>query len=311
MQFVYLIMTHQNPAQISRLVHAVLSTSRDGWVLLLHDRKGCSLQAMPWRHDPRVSVVASPVDVVRGEFSQVEAYLHALKFLQTAPRPWDWMVCLSGQDYPVRPTRETEEFLASAPYAAFLHYWPVGGAGDVWRPRQGRIRYHYRYYALPGWAAPLLRLMKWTHSLQGLWRVFLTYAPKIGVRVRRLPFGDDLRLHGGFAWHYLRRECVDYIIDFCRRRPDVVEHYRHCIAPDESFVPTVLANAAAIRICNDNRRYVDWSESQDGRPRVLTSRDLPAMCREAYDFARKFDPQVDAAVLDALDRRIAPGASGG
>jgi hypothetical protein len=304
-KFCYLIMTHQNGAQIARLVRTVIASSRDGWVLLLHDRKGVSLQDVPDLDDPRVVVLTAPFDIHRGEFSQVEAYLYALGWLQRCARPWHWLVYLSGQDYPVRPVWETEQMLADSPCDAFLHYWEVGGANDVWRPRQGQIRYAYQYRRLPDWTAPLLRALKWTHGMQDRWRVFQTYGAYIGTRAKTLPFGPRFKLYGGYTWHYLRRECADYVLEFQHARPDILAHYRRCMAPDESFLPTVLANAGLFRLCNDNRRYVDWRNSTAGRPRVLTIDDLPSMCTDAYDFARKFDTRVDSRVLDQLDRRIA------
>jgi hypothetical protein len=54
---------------------------------------------------------------------------------------------------------------------------------------------------------------------------------------------------------------------------------------------------------NDDLRYVDWSEGGPS-PRVLTSYDLERMVRSSALFARKFDPRVDAAVIDALDAHI-------
>lgn len=305
MKFCYLIMTHQNAAQIARLVSTVLASSRDGWVLLLHDRKGCSLRDVKGLDDARVVVLTAPIDIHRGEFSQVEAYLYGLDWLQSCARPWEWLVSLSGQDYPVRPLWETEQLLAGSHYGAYLHYWEVGGANDVWRAHQGRIRYFYQYRRLPDWAAPLLRALKWTHGIQDRWRVFTTYGAHLGTRARKLPFGPRFKLYGGYTWHYLRRECADHVLEFRHARPEVIAYYRRCMVPDESFLPTVLGNSNLFRICNDNRRYVDWHNSRAGRPRVLTTDDLPAMCTDAYDFARKFDPQVDTRVLDQLDRRIA------
>jgi hypothetical protein len=48
---------------------------------------------------------------------------------------------------------------------------------------------------------------------------------------------------------------------------------------------------------------VDWSEG-GASPRVLTSFDLDRLVRSSALFARKFDPRVDAAVIDALDAHI-------
>jgi hypothetical protein len=304
MQFCYLIMTHRNAAQIARLIQVILESSPNGWILVVHDPNGCSLAGAPWLSSPRVVLMLN-AGVYRGEFSQVQAYLGGLERALRSERPWDWLLYLTGQDYPLRSPRETERFLANTPYEVFLRHWEVGSSGDIWLPQQARIRYHYRYYMWPRWTLPLLRALKWTHSLQKQMRVFMTYGAHIGWRSRTLPFGADLRLFGGYVFHYMRRECAEHVMAFCRERADVVEHYRGTMVPDESFLPTIFGNSG-FRISNENRRYIVWERnSPEGHPRRLGGRDLADMCKEGYDFARRFDLEFDAEVLDALDRRIA------
>lgn len=305
MQFCYLIRTHQEPAQIRRLVGAILRTTRAGWVLLLHDRGGCSLQREHWlQGDTRIVVMTTRVAVRRGEFSALATYLEALAALRSAARGYDWLIHLSGQDYPLRPLHAVEADLERAPWDAFLDFWETQGPANRWQPRQAVDRYHYQYRRLPEWIAPALRALKWTHSLQPFFRVHTTYGANLGIRAGKLPFGPALRLMGGSEWHYLRRGCVDYLLGYCESHPELIAHYRRTVAPDESLVPTVLCNAPRLRVCPDNRRYIDWRGCVDGRPRVLTLADLPALSGGKYDFARKFDARVDARILDALDERL-------
>jgi hypothetical protein len=55
---------------------------------------------------------------------------------------------------------------------------------------------------------------------------------------------------------------------------------------------------------DDDLRYADFTGSRDGRPRTLAADDLPAITGGSHYFARKFDLQGDARVLDLLDARI-------
>lgn len=306
MEFCHLIMTHRDPPQIARLVRAILSTSTNSWVLLLHDRKGCRLEDEPWLQDPRIVFLRSSVDVSRAEFSMVESFLLGLEYLMKCGRAWEWIVYLSGQDYPVRPVSMTEADLEQSEFDAYLSLWQVGGREDPWRPQQGRIRYHYRYRKLPAGMRPILRALKWTHSLQSWFRVFTTYGAHVGFRSRDIPFGPQLRLFGGSQWGYLRRSAVKYLLEFCRERADVVNHYRATISPDESLVVTVLGNASGLKVSFKNRRFAEFPRnSPAGHPRIVTVEDYPELCSGRYDFARKFDPAVDSRILDLLDARIA------
>jgi hypothetical protein len=310
MSVCYLVRTHRNPAQIQRLITRLLQGSRDGFIVIMHDRDGCVLDLEPsLLRGGRLEVLRTNEGVYRGEFSMFAAYLQAIRWLEGSGRSYEWLVHLSGQDYPLRSILEIERDLEAAPYDAFVDCWRVGGPDDRWRRHQGPMRYHYHYRRFPDWMRPVLRALKWTHSIQRSFRVFLTYGAHFGRRCRSLPFGEQLPLMGCSDWHNLRRKCVQYVLAWMGEHPEVLEHYRLCISPEESFIATVLCNAPHLRICRDNRRYIDWRDPIDAHPRTLTMEDLGALTSGRHDFARKFDIDVDANVLDALDRRIAPDES--
>ena len=48
-------------------------------------------------------------------------------------------------------------------------------------------------------------------------------------------------------------------------------HLHRTVAPCEAMVQTVLVNSGRFELCQDNRRYTDFAESRDGRPRTLIS----------------------------------------
>jgi hypothetical protein len=53
-------------------------------------------------------------------------------------------------------------------------------------------------------------------------------------------------------------------------------------------------------IVTENVHYVDWTQGGTS-PKILTVDDLPALRATPKLYARKFDADVDAAVLDAID----------
>ena len=55
-------------------------------------------------------------------------------------------------------------------------------------------------------------------------------------------------------------------------------------------------------------RYVDFSGSRYGRPRVLGEADFQTLADPRFYFARKFDASRDERILDRLDGRIFGGA---
>ena len=301
----YLILTHRNRAQVTRLCRAILSTSDASWIYLLQDV--AAPQAGGATDLPRGRVIEgrTRLPVERGRLSMVEAFLDGLRFVRSHDPECEWLVFLSGQDFPLRPAADIERDLSNTPADALVRHWRVGSAESPWRPQQGRIRYHYQYRRLPDRFRLALRAMKWTHNIQQRWRVFTTYGADLGLRSRWLPFGPGLELHGGSPWCSLRRTAIDYLLEFCDRRRDVVDYYRRTMAAEESLVHTCLANAPAdrIRLCGDHRRYVS-AFGAGGHPRVLTIEDLPTLVASGCDFARKFDIEVDDAVVRRLEDRL-------
>jgi hypothetical protein len=232
-----------------------------------------------------------------------------VELLRREAADYDWLVYLSGQDYPTQPLARSEARLLASDADGFLRFWPALGPEAAWgRRRQGFVRYYYRYRDAPPWSAPLLRLLKALNGVQALVHVHLVYGRRLGVRLRRTPFDAGRVCYGGWQWTTLRRACAEHLVDAARGGdPELVEHFRRTICPDEAFAQTVLVNSGRFRLVDDSRRYADSRGSRDGRPRLLGSGDLDLITGGAYDFARKFDPAHDPRVLDLLDERLAPG----
>ena len=70
--------------------------------------------------------------------------------------------------------------------------------------------------------------------------------------------------------------------------------------PDETFFHTILCSSPlADRIVNDDLRLIDWSDPAE-RPHIFRARDFDEL-KCAHDlFARKFDPTVDAEVIERV-----------
>jgi len=81
----------------------------------------------------------------------------------------------------------------------------------------------------------------------------------------------------------------------------VADHYRFRDFPDEWYLHTILCNSD-LKLSKDHWRYIDWNTPKGLK--ALTMEDLPNLRKSTAHFARKFDPAVDAEVLDTLDAEI-------
>jgi hypothetical protein len=301
----YLVQSHRRPEQVARLVRTLKAGSPGAVVHVSHDGTSApfdaatltALTAMP-------GVLVRPAAGGYGDFSHVRRYLDAVADLVDEGLAVDWVVNLTGQDYPVRPLAVAEAELATGGADGYLEHFPaLDPRRGAWPVRRARSRYlfgHRRIAALSPTAQRRLRPLQAVNRVQPFVRVHVSYGLTVGVR-RRSPFGPGLELYGGSAYSSLSWRCVAYLREFCAARPDVVRYYERVLSPEESMFQTILVNSGRFRLVDDCRRYFDFRGSTLNHPRVLGLDDVPRALASGADFARKFD---DPAVLDALDAHL-------
>jgi hypothetical protein len=313
----YYLQTHTRPAQVTRLVKVIKEGSSAGVVLISHDAAGPGLDIPQLEALPRVHVLTRPGGY--GDFSHLDRYFAAVDWLDSHGVEFDWLENMTGQDYPLRPIAAIEDALARSAVDGYLQYAPVfpghtppGTDNDVapqfrlCSPFDAAMRYQYRHWRF---GRPTLAKQRGLRPLMALdwmqpWvRVSLAFCT-IGVRQRRTVFNDDFVCYGGSFFCTLSAPAVHYARRFARDNPDIVAFFRTVLAPDEVFLHTVLVNSGEFRFEPDAKRYIDFSKSRNNHPKTLGVADLDAMLASGAHWARKFDPEHDAEVLDMLDRHV-------
>jgi len=299
----WFIQSHRDPEQVYRLVRTLRQGSR-GSIVVQHNFAGCHLDWAPLAGLPNTHLLAASGPQIRAHFScQVQPYLDLIDWLERESVPYDWLVNISAQDYPVTPVPRIESFLGEARCDGFIRHWDVLSPASPWSQRKARARYWHRYRRLPP------GIEKALHSVRLLTKVlpihfYLDYGPYVGVRLFKTPFSPTFRCYGGWAWFSLRRSAVLYLRDFLASHPEVDRHFHSVITPEECLVQTVLANSGRFDLVDDDFRYIDYSRATRGSPRTLTVADIPLLASGRYHFARKFDYGVDREVLDRIDREL-------
>lgn len=305
MTVAYLIHTHAKSDQVLRLVRTIKASSPGSLVVVDHAQPGEPLDVQALTALPGVHYRVG--DAGYGDWSFLQRWLDSVAYLADNSLHYDWLVTLSGQDYPLVPLPRAEAELADSGADAFIEHFPVLSPQEShWPVHRGRSRYWFKHRRLARLSARQQRRLHWLQAVnfvQPLVRIHVSFGLSFGRRVRT-PFTEELQCYGGSAWTTLTRACVDYVVEFCRRRPDVERHYRGVIAPDESFLHTVLVNANRFLLVDDSKRYFDFRGSEFNHPKVLGVADLPAALSSGAHFGRKFDMDRDSTVLDELDRIV-------
>ena len=304
MRVCYFIQSHRDPGQILRLVETLRRGSTGGIIVVQHHARDFALDWSPFARLPDVRQFFARSAQLRSAYScQTEPYLDVIDWLDSQGIDYDWIVNLTAQDYPVKPVADLEAMLEHSNADGFLRYWDVLSSDSPWSKRKARARYWHRYWRLPDGSERILHGLRFLTSFLPI-HFYLVYGPWVGLRRLRTPFKDGFRCYGGWAWFSLRREAARYLPETLRRRPDVEAHYRGTVTSEESLVQTLLANAGRFRLVNDDLRFIDYSNADRGSPRVLTSADFAMLATGPWHLARKFDPAIDTALLDRIDRDL-------
>ena len=296
MRLAYIVLAHVQPRQLARLVRR-LNTS-DEPIFVHVDRK------TEWR--PFVAEMGETArlpnvhfldraKVYWGAFGQLEATLTGVRAAMLADSPYDYLVLLTGRDYPIKPLHEIRATLSVDPSRIYLHHraLPIaewGEEGGLERLTHPHIRLFHPTRRFP---APIReRYIRYGHV-------------RLPQR-RRTPEG--LRPYVGSAFWWLPRDCVEYVQRYVDEHPEILRFFRHAFAPEESFFQMVLMNSPhAERVVNDQLRYTEWRPEDWPHGSTLLAKDLPKLASTDKLFASKFDDRRDAEILDLVDDQLLRG----
>ena len=294
MKVAYLILAHNNPRHLQRLLGALFSNSS---AFFIHIDRKSTLTDFLNINGENVQVSEERIPVYWGDFSMVEATLILLRMSLADQRRFDYFVLLSGTDYPLHPVSYIESFLNSHKGKEFINI--------VRMPCEAAGKPFYRlttYQPSPGES----KIARGMRNLLVTARII----PKVRDYNSHFP---HLVPHGGCEWWALSREACEYVQSFVVNESDVVNFFRNTVCPDESFFQTILGNSPYKARTRRNLMYTDWTGG-GAHPAYLTEKHIdlfkatPSITLDdIYGageilFARKFSDEAEEIVrqLDQL-----------
>lgn len=293
----YLVTTHHDLPQLQRLVGVVRESDPTGRIHISHDRAGGE---GPLGLTVPGTIHVELVDGSRGDAGQIERLLD-LGDAVAADGGADFVVFLSGEDYPSRPLREMKEALLASG-DGFLHRFPVLDLRSEWRVREGRQRYCYRWST--GWPISTrwrdrLHLLHGLSYLQPFVAVNVAYG-RLRVGLRRLRSKPPFELFGGSAWCSLSWRAFRHATDVIRT--DQVQAWMpQSIAVDEVVSPSALATRSGFTFSPASHRHMSFRGTRFGHPAYLTGSDYEDVRRSGAFFARKVRSKYSDSLLAQLD----------
>jgi hypothetical protein len=310
----YLVLSHTHPELVARLSDRLLRGDDQCHVVVDHERSAGSLE--PWlpRH-PRLHSRSSERPGGWGGYGLVSAVVDAIADIRRDLDP-DWLVLLSGQDYPVKPPRELRDELQAS--SADVHLTVLRQVSNQARKGLARwwhVRYFFRWWSLPRLPRilpPRIRRRR-VHAVHRLSmaqrRLFLWSLPRgsgarIGVPRASTPFSDSYPCWGAYQWFAVSRRGLETLERELSARPELVELYKTSVIPDESMLQTVLLNARELVTAQPNLTFQRPTGDGDAHAADLTLEDLPTILSSGRAFARKMHPETSRTLMDNLDQQL-------
>ncbi len=267
----YLLLVHQKPAQFKRLFMSIWHPQN--YYLIHIDRKSNNYIHNQVRNIIEKYSNVSMLDshyCTWGGFSLVKVTLKAIKYLTENIREWTHFINLSGQDYPLETQENIISYLSQYEKMNFLDFVNIQRDYPQYLTRT-------KYY--------------WVELHNKI----------IPIPIPRT-FPKDRQLCAGSQWFILNREFCNYIS--CNKEVKrYIQFYKYTIIPDESFFHTIIMNSEFhANVVLDNKRFIKW---ENGRhPKILTYDDYNEIKLVDKFFARKFDVDIDSAILNILDKEL-------
>lgn len=314
MQINYILGVHRLPGQVERLISQLHAP---GVRFFIHVDMGTDIVPFRERLDKAADVTLIPdrdrVHARWDSFGIVEMILTLIRYAYRSGKNDSFVILLSGQDYPLKSPDKIARFLSKNHENDFISGQPIEQMSHKLYWYSG---YHLQILQNGTVREVEFRLFQFFNKI--VWKDLVRCAL---YRPREIPMMPAflflprkapacLKLYTGELWWVLRHSTVGLFFDFLEQYPEVSHYFRYVLTPDEAFFHSVLYSIPEVRqnLCNSSLRYIDWSQSLR-HPRTFTMQDKTILQKQmeipSCLFARKFDQNIDAAILDEIDRQIA------
>ena len=224
--------------------------------------------------NPNVTFARRRIRCGWGEWSLVQATLEAVKAAETDfPRATHFYM-LSGDCMAIKSAEYAHEFLdrEDVDYIESFDYFE----SDWIKTGFKEERLIYRHYFNE---RRHKRLFYAAYELQ----------KRLGLK-RQIP--QDLQIMIGSQWWCLRRRTIEWVLDFCRQRPDVMRFFRTTWIPDETFFQTLVRHLVpADEIRTRTLTFLMFSDY--GMPVTFYNDHYDLLLSQDFLFARKISPEAE------------------
>jgi Core-2/I-Branching enzyme len=271
----YFILVHRLPDQFKRMFEAIYHPANH-YLIHVDKNSGPALAAdiaaflAPYQNTEMLAARKAQW----GGYSLVDAELRGMTKLLEMDGKWSHFINLSGQDFPLKSQGFIRDYLIKNEGKEYIRILDQAAIRPDTMHRVGHI------------------------CIEALGRIFRTAIPR--------KFLKGATPYIGTQWKIVSRSFCEFVCH-APEADRFKRFYKNSFIADESFFQTMMMNGAPHgEIVRDDLRMIDWVP--DGviklRPRTFGTADAAALLASPDLFARKFDANEDAGILDILERHI-------
>lgn len=288
MKHAYLIIAHDRPNELLRLLAAL--DYKDNDIYLLLDRKSTCFAIEELKSKVHVSNLffVPRIRVTWGGQSQIKAEI-ALFSEAFSHGGYRYYHLLSGIDYPVKSQKYIHDYFYENDGNNFISLKDINDTTPRFRMRFEQ--YHFFHERFVG-------------KKRNVWKYIdfaFCYLQKI-FGVKRFK-GRPMKRHSN--WVSVTDELVSKIIS---NKDRIIKEYRWTYCCDEVFLLSEIWNTPLRDTLSSkgNLRYMEWVRfsDRDCSPRSITDKDVKTLSAPDILFARKFTLPESQGIYDYLDRNV-------
>jgi hypothetical protein len=274
MRYALLIINHVSPRQTKRLIDRLNNDYFDFYIQL--DKKTDLKNYEQLGDIHNVFFVKRRIRVTPGGYSALKANMAGLSQIIESQIKYHSITIVNGSDYPTKRADEICDFLNINKGKQLIAY------DEDWSHTipEKINRYHLTDYSFTG-----------KHLAE---RILNKISAKPDVpRV--------LKFIGKSAYWTITPNCAVYILAYIERL-ELDSFLKYTLGSDEFIFQSIIMNSPyREEVVNSNYRYTDQA-AEDTEPKVLTVKDFNKIIFSDSIFAGKFDIDIDAEILDMIDK---------
>lgn len=233
MKLAFLISAHTDPQQLRRLV-ASLPDDSDCYIHI--DRKSDIRQFTKVVNHPRAHFIQNRQDVVWGSWIETQYQIELIKACLKAETPYDYLITLSGLDYPVWSNERIIQYFEAQQGRNVLQGIQMQADDPASRQYQ-----EYRFlnnHRQKSFLCRLGILMRKVLRLAGVKKPLTVKADN-----------REYHLYKGAAWWAITPQLATRIVEEWEHNKRLANYFKSSFCPAETFVQTVAFNSEFASQC--------------------------------------------------------------